>query len=188
MRWLVTSRPRLFLRVPDMNPRTLCSCQHVAAARSFTVAPELRLKSCMMASDFVPDRAVFAAPRDAGIDFDFFDGFDVTLFFTDFGMMVFRVPEPTIGSPTTQSPQSASYRQSGGRYTPTAFFLPNSNASLAGEVQSKTRNRRVEFSYLHQHSEVRSFACQPILHARTTGFTLLGNIPDTPGACGRASD
>lgn len=62
-------------------------------------------------NDFVPDRAAFVATLGEGLDLAFLDGFGDACFFADFDMMMFPVPEPKFGAPTTQSPQFAGYRQ-----------------------------------------------------------------------------
>lgn len=62
-----------------------------------------------MTADFVPGRAAFAAAFGAGVILIFLDGLEDPDFFAGFGMVVSRVREPIIGSPTTQSPQSAGY-------------------------------------------------------------------------------
>ena len=45
--------------------------------------------------------------------------------------------ETRFGSPTTQSPQFAGCHQFAAGNVGTAIFLPNTNASFAGEVQTK---------------------------------------------------
>ena len=67
-----------------------------------------------MTADFVPGRAAFAVIVGTGVNLVFFDGLDDAGFFIDFDMVVSRVPEPTIGSPTTQSPRFAGCYHSSG--------------------------------------------------------------------------
>ena len=67
-----------------------------------------------MTADFVPGRAAFAAVFGAGTNLVFFDGLDDAGFFVDFDMVVSRDMEPTIGPPTTQSPQFAGCDHSSG--------------------------------------------------------------------------
>ncbi len=60
--------------------------------------------------DFVPARASFLATLEAGLALTFLDSFGGACFFTDFDMVMFRVLESKIGSPTTQCPQFAGHR------------------------------------------------------------------------------
>ena len=87
--------------------------------------------------DFVPGRAAFVATRGAGLVLAFLDSFGDAFFFIDFDMVVFPVLEPTIGAPTTQSPQFAGcHHVLEVSLPPTAALIPSTNASLAPEVQS----------------------------------------------------
>ena len=85
---LVTISPNFFLRVPDRKPRTLWSCQPVPAASSFTVAPELRLKSFKIKDDFVLARVILFELRDAAIDSTIFFVLRIVVFFDGFGMVI----------------------------------------------------------------------------------------------------
>ncbi len=123
-----------------MNPRTLCSCQSAAAASSFKVAPLSRLRRCKITDDFVPGRAAFAAAFSAGANLVFFDGLDAAAFFVDFDMVVSRVPEPTIGSPTTQGPRFAGCYHSSGWLWPDRIPPAQHQCVLCG--RSPVANRK----------------------------------------------
>ena len=63
----------------------------------------------MMTADFVSGRMALAAAFGAGVNVVFLEGLEDADFFAGLGIVVSRVREPIIGSPTTQSPQSAGY-------------------------------------------------------------------------------
>lgn len=64
-----------------------------------------------MTCDFVFGRDVFVTTPGTGLDLVFFDRLVGTNFLDGFGMGVSFAKEPTIGAPTTQSPQFTGCRQ-----------------------------------------------------------------------------
>lgn len=89
-----------FFTVPDMNPRTLWTCQFVACASSFTVAPISLPSSCRIFDDFVPGNLVaFFATLGKCEAFVFCGCFTDGNFLADIVMGVSLAAEPTIGLP-----------------------------------------------------------------------------------------
>ena len=102
-----------------------------------------------MTADFVPGRAAFAAVFGVGTNLVFFNGLDDAGFFVDFDMVVSRVLESTLGSPTTQIPRFAGCYHSSGWLWPHRIPPAQHQCVICG--RSPVTNRK-----LHQQAKISS--------------------------------
>ena len=107
-----------------------------------------------MTADFVPGRAAFAAAFGAGVILIFLDGLEDPDFFAGFCMVVSRILEPTIGSPTTQSPRCAGRYHSSGWLLPDRIPTANHQCVLCGRspVANQKFRQQAKISGLQAHN------------------------------------